>query len=84
MIKKAWDLFNEADAVIGYNSKNFDCKILNKEFILSGFPPPAPYKHIDLLQTMKNKFKIVSHGSSTNVSPITCVTCPSITLELGG
>ena len=41
MIKKAWDLFNEADAVIGYNSKNFDCKILNKEFILAGFPPPS-------------------------------------------
>ena len=36
MIKKAWTLFNEADAVIGYNSKNFDCKILNKEFILAG------------------------------------------------
>ena len=61
MIKKAWDLFNEADAVVGYNSKNFDCKILNKEFILSGFPPPAPYKHIDLLQTMKNKFKFMSN-----------------------
>lgn len=61
MIKKAWDLFNEADAVIGYNSKNFDCKILNKEFILSGFPPPAPYKHIDLLHTMKNKFKFMSN-----------------------
>ena len=61
MIKKAWDLFNKADAVIGYNSKNFDCKILNKEFILSGFPPPAPYKHIDLLQTMKNKFKFMSN-----------------------
>jgi len=61
MIKKAWDLFNEADAVIGYNSKNFDCKILNKEFILAGFPPPAPYKHIDLLHTMKNKFKFMSN-----------------------
>ena len=61
MIKKAWDLFNEADAVIGYNSKNFDCKILNKEFILSGYPPPSPYKHIDLLQTMKNKFKFMSN-----------------------
>ena len=61
MIKKAWDLFNEADAVIGYNSKNFDCKILNKEFILSGYPPPSPYKHIDLLQTMKNKFRFMSN-----------------------
>ena len=61
MIKKAWDLFNEADAVIGYNSKNFDCKILNKEFILEGLPPPTPYKHIDLLQTMKQNFKFMSN-----------------------
>jgi DNA polymerase elongation subunit (family B)/predicted RNA-binding Zn-ribbon protein involved in translation (DUF1610 family) len=61
MIKKAWDLFNEADAVIGYNSKNFDCKILNKEFILSGYPPPSPYKHIDLLQTMRQNFKFMSN-----------------------
>jgi DNA polymerase elongation subunit (family B) len=61
MIKKAWDLFNEADAVIGYNSKNFDCKILNKEFILEGLPPPNPYKHIDLLQTMRQNFKFMSN-----------------------
>jgi DNA polymerase elongation subunit (family B) len=61
MIKKAWKLFNEADAVIGYNSKNFDTKILNKEFILSGLPPPTPYKHIDLLQTMRQNFKFMSN-----------------------
>jgi len=61
MIKKAWLLFNEADAVIGYNSKNFDCKILNKEFILEGLPPPNPYKHIDLLQTMRQNFKFMSN-----------------------
>lgn len=61
MIKKAWQLFNDADAVVGYNSKNFDCKILNKEFILEGLPPPTPYKHIDLLQTMKQNFKFMSN-----------------------
>lgn len=61
MIKKAWDLFNEADAVIGYNSKNFDCKILNKEFILEGLPPPTSYKHIDLLQTIRQNFKFMSN-----------------------
>ena len=33
---------------------------------------------------MKNKFKVILHGPSTNVSLITCVTCPSIILELGG
>tara|TARA_R110000765_G_scaffold188977_1_gene294340 strand:+ start:164 stop:910 length:747 start_codon:yes stop_codon:yes gene_type:complete len=61
MIKQAWDLFNEADAIVGYNSKNFDCKILNKEFILEGLAPPSPYKHIDLLQTMRANFKFMSN-----------------------
>ena len=61
MIQKAWDLFDQADAVIGYNSKNFDCKILNKEFILAGLTPPTPYKHIDLLQTMRQNFKFMSN-----------------------
>ena len=61
MIKKAWKLFDQADAVIGYNSKNFDCKILNKEFILLGLTPPTPYKHIDLLQTMRQNFKFMSN-----------------------
>jgi len=61
MVKKAWELFDEADAVIGYNSKNFDCKILNKEFILAGLTPPTPYKHIDLLQTMRQNFKFMSN-----------------------
>ena len=61
MIKKAWNLFDQADAVIGYNSKNFDCKILNKEFILLGLTPPTPYKHIDLLQTMRQNFKFMSN-----------------------
>ena len=61
MIQKAWNLFDQADAVIGYNSKNFDCKILNKEFILAGLTPPTPYKHIDLLQTMRQNFKFMSN-----------------------
>jgi len=61
MVKKAWALLDEADAVVGYNSQNFDMKILHKEFILEGLPPPSPYKNIDLLKTVKNKFRFLSN-----------------------
>jgi DNA polymerase elongation subunit (family B) len=61
MVKKAWALLDEADAVVGYNSQNFDMKILHKEFILEGLPPPSPYKNIDLLKTVKSKFRFLSN-----------------------
>ena len=44
---------DEADAIIGYNSEHFDIPILNREFLLNGFLPPAPHKNIDLYKTVK-------------------------------
>lgn len=61
MIKEAWNLINEADAVVGYNSKKFDMKVLNKEFLLEGLSKPDVYKNIDLLQTVRSNFKFVSN-----------------------
>jgi len=56
-IHKALD---DADVVITYNGKSFDIPTLNKEFVLYGFPPPAPSKHIDLYQVVKRKFRFAS------------------------
>jgi DNA polymerase elongation subunit (family B) len=61
MVENAWTLLDEADAVVGYNSQNFDMKILHKEFIMIGLPPPSPYKNIDLLKTVKGKFRFLSN-----------------------
>lgn len=61
MVQAAWDLLNEADAVVHYNGKHFDIPILNREFISAGLTPPAPYKQIDLYQTVRNKFKFASN-----------------------
>lgn len=38
MVRRAWELLDEADAVVGYNSKAFDMKHLNREFVLEGYP----------------------------------------------
>lgn len=54
-------MLSEATAVIHYNGASFDIPTLNKEFITYGFTPPSPYKQIDLLLTMRDKFRFPSN-----------------------
>lgn len=61
MVKKAWEMLDEADAVVGYNSKAFDMKHLNREFVLAGYPPPSPYVDIDLMHVVKQRFRFTSN-----------------------
>lgn len=56
MVREAWELFDQADAVIGYNSKRFDTRHLNTEFKLEGYGPPSFYQHIDLLTVVRREF----------------------------
>lgn len=61
MLKKIYDLIDEADAVVHYNGNKFDMPTLNKEFLLAGLTPPSPVKNIDLLQVAKKQFRFVSN-----------------------
>lgn len=61
MVKRAWDLLDQADVVVGYNSKSFDMKHLNREFVLAGYPPPSPYIDIDLMTVVKQRFRFTSN-----------------------
>lgn len=61
MIRRAWELLDEADAVITYNGKRFDIKHLNTEFKLAGFNPPSHFQHIDLLQVTRREFAFGSN-----------------------
>ena len=61
MIKMAHDLLTEADAILTYNGKKFDVPHLNREFLLAGLAPPAPYAHIDLYWTIRQQFKLASN-----------------------
>jgi len=56
-----WQLLDEADIVITQNGKKFDQKKLNARFILNGFKPTSPYKHIDTLEIAKKHFKFTSN-----------------------
>lgn len=61
MVKKVHALFDEADAVMGWNSRSFDDKHMQREFLLEGLNPPSPVKSIDLMVATKAKFKFVSN-----------------------
>ena len=60
-LQKIWSLIDEADAIIHYNGRAFDMKHLNREFLLAGLPPPSSHTDIDLLLTMRKKFKMASN-----------------------
>lgn len=61
MLRRIHKLLSDADAVIHYNGTKFDIPTLNKEFLLHGLSPPAPYKQIDLLKTARQQFKFPSN-----------------------
>lgn len=61
MLDRIHKLMSEADAVVTYNGKKFDVPTLNKEYLLYGMSPPAPYKQIDLIETCKRVFRFPSN-----------------------
>lgn len=56
-----WNLLNEADIVVGQNSKRFDEKKLNARFIINGMKPPSSYRSIDTLEIAKRHFGFTSN-----------------------
>lgn len=56
-----WNLIDEADAIITYNGVSFDMKHLNREFVEAGIAPPFPAQQIDLLSTVRRRFKYPSN-----------------------
>ncbi len=56
-----WKLLNEADIVIGHNSRKFDHKKLNTRFIMNNYGPPMPYQTIDTLEVSRRHFNFASN-----------------------
>lgn len=61
MVQGMWDLVNEADAIMGWNSASFDVKHLNREFLESGLGPTSPWRDMDLMRDVKRAFKFPSN-----------------------
>ena len=60
-LREIHTLLSEADAVVHYNGTRFDIPALNKEFLLAGMAPPAPFKQIDLYKVVKDQFRFPSN-----------------------
>lgn len=61
MLSAAHDLLTEADVVVHYNGKRFDVPMLNREFLVAGMGPPAPYQQLDLYKEVRKTFKFDSN-----------------------
>ena len=54
-------MMSESDVVVHYNGLAYDIPHLNREFLLGGFPPPAPSRQVDLYRVVKARFKFASN-----------------------
>lgn len=55
------DLLDEADIVVGWNSKAFDIPKIQARMIESGMNPPTPFQQVDAMQIAKKNFKFTSN-----------------------
>jgi DNA polymerase elongation subunit (family B) len=61
MLDALWELVNEADVLVGWNSQSFDSKHIKREFLENGYTPPSPYKELDLMRVVRSQFKFPSN-----------------------
>lgn len=59
MIRRLWDLLDQADVVVHYYGGSFDVPRIEQEFLLAGLGPPSPYTQLDLLKTSR-RFRLGS------------------------
>lgn len=61
LLDSLWKLLNEADIVVGQNSKRFDVKKINSRLVLNGYPKPSTFRQIDTLLIAKAQFGFTSN-----------------------
>lgn len=61
MLNRLWALIDEADVLVGWNSKAFDHKHIGREFIEAGLKPPSPTRDLDLMLEAKKRFRFPSY-----------------------
>lgn len=62
LVTALWKLMDEADIVLGQNSRSFDVKKINARFYHYGLKPPSSYRQLDTKVIAKSKFAFTSNG----------------------
>lgn len=60
MLDLLWKLMDDADVILGYNTKRFDTPWVLGELMVEGRTKPSPVKHIDLYQVMRSNTRFLS------------------------
>jgi DNA polymerase elongation subunit (family B) len=61
LVKKLWELFNQADVIVAHNGNKFDIKMSNQFFVKYKLSPPSPYKAVDTLLIARKYFKFTQN-----------------------
>lgn len=61
VVQRAFELLDQADAVITFNGDNFDIPHLNREFLEEGLGRPEPFQSIDLYKVVKKHHRFLSN-----------------------
>lgn len=62
VIRRMWYLLDQADIVIGQNSKSFDVKKFNSRAVINGYLPPSPYQQIDTKRAAQEVGRFTSNS----------------------
>lgn len=61
LVRSIWNLYNEADIVIGHNGKAFDVPKTKVRMLYHGLPPPSPFRQVDTKQEFQRQFGATSN-----------------------
>lgn len=61
MARRSWEMFDQADIVVGYNHVRFDNLWCNTEWMRHGLGPPSAWVDIDLLTVHRRRFRHLSN-----------------------
>ena len=61
ILKSLWEKLNEAEILIGHNSKKFDTKKVNARFIYHGMRPVSELRQVDTLNIARRHFAFTSN-----------------------
>lgn len=62
LCRKVHKLFNKASIICAHNGDSFDIRIVELRMAFWKLPPPDPYKTIDTLKILKNRFRMTRNS----------------------
>lgn len=62
IVKKIYQLLDEADIVVAHNGQRFDLPVILGRGVVHGLTPPSPYFIVDTFQVARRELRLVSNS----------------------